>query len=240
MPRFFKSDFEAFPFIEGADAQHIAKSLRMKAGEELTVCDLAGNDFLCKISSVSPDRIDLSIGEKVPNKTEPSVSAALFLCLLKGDGFDTVIRQAVEMGVCEIYPVVSARCISRPDGKSGKGKTERWQKIANEAAGQCGRGILPKVHDIISFDQCIETASDADSALLFYEGGGKALSALELPRGGRISLIIGPEGGFDPKEVEKAQKAGIETATLGSRILRAVTAPLAALGAVMLLTGNMD
>ncbi|MBQ5810015.1 MAG: RNA methyltransferase, partial [Clostridia bacterium] len=174
------------------------------------------------------------------NKTEPSVNTALFLCLLKGDGNDLVIRQAVEMGVGEIYPVISARCVSRPDAKGSKGKVERWQKIANEAAGQCGRGILPQVHDVINLDECLKIGSQMDSALIFYEGGGIALSAIELPRSGSVGLLIGPEGGFDKGEVEKAKEAGFKVATLGPRILRAVTAPLAALGAVMLLTGNMD
>lgn len=240
MPRFFKNGFESEPVINGADAQHIARSLRMKAGEELIVCDTEGFDYHCTIESVSPEQISLKINQKVASSSEPTVAATLFLCMLKGDGNDLVIRQAVEMGVNEIYPVISSRCISRPDAKSAKGKTERWQKIANEAAGQSGRGILPKVQEVISFDKCLELGSEMDSALIFYEGGGKPVSALDLPKSGRIGLLIGPEGGFDPQEVEKALQKGFNVATLGPRILRAVTAPLAALGAIMLQTGNMD
>ncbi len=240
MPRFFKKGFESQPFIDGADAQHIAKSLRMKPGEELVVCDTEGYDYRCTIISATADTVSLDVKEKVANATEPTVKAALFLCLLKGDGTDLVIRQAVEMGVSEIYPVVSSRCVSRPDAKSGKGKAERWQKIANEAAGQCGRGILPTVHGIISFEECLKLGAEMDSAVLFYEGGGKSLRELELPQNGSVGLLIGPEGGFDINEVRRAEECGFTTATLGSRILRAVTAPLAALGAVMLLTGNMD
>lgn len=240
MPRFFKENFENDPVISGSDGLHIAKSLRMKPGEELTVCDLAGYDYLCSINSISGDTVFLSINQKIKNSTEPTVSATLFLCLLKGDGNDSVIRQAVEMGVSEICPVISSRCVSRPDSKSAKSKTERWQKIANEAAGQCGRGILPKVLPVTDFGEAIKMAESLDRRLLFYEGGGRSLKELDLKPCGKIGLFIGPEGGFDKSEVEKAEAAGFITATLGPRILRAVTAPLAALGAVMLLTGNMD
>lgn len=240
MPRFFKNGFENEPAILGADAAHIAKSLRMKVGEELTVCDTEGFDYRCRISGVSPDRIALEIIEKLPNATEPSVKAVLFLCMLKGDGNDLVIRQAVEMGVSEIYPVVSARCVSRPCDKAAKGKTERWQKIANEAAGQSGRGILPEVHEPISFAECLKTGEKLDNAVIFYEGGGIPVSSVKVKGGESVGLLIGPEGGFDAAEVEKAKQSGFAVATLGPRILRAVTAPLAALGAVMLLSGNMD
>ena len=240
MPRFFKKDFENEPAITGADAAHIAKSLRMKAGEELTVCDTCGYDFRCKISAVFPERISLEITEKLPNATEPTVKAILFLCMLKGDGNDLVIRQAVEMGVSEIYPVESARCVSRPDSKAAKSKTERWQKIANEAAGQSGRGILPAVHEPISFNECLKFGAELDTAVIFYEGGGIPVSSLAIKGGQSVGLLIGPEGGFDEAEVEKAKQSGFSVATLGPRILRAVTAPLAALGAVMLLSGNMD
>lgn len=240
MPRFFKENFETEPFISGADGLHIARSLRMKAGQELTVCDLKGNDYRCAVQSVIGDTVSLEIIEKLPNKTEPTVFATLYLCLLKGDGNDAVIRQAVEMGVSEICPVISSRCVSRPDAKSAKGKLERWQKIANEAAGQCGRGILPCVQPVMSFDEALKNAVNSDCNLFFYEGGGKSLGGLNLPKNGKIGIFIGPEGGFDKAEVEKAEDAGFTAATLGPRILRAVTAPLAALGAVMLLTGNMD
>ncbi|MBQ9919443.1 MAG: 16S rRNA (uracil(1498)-N(3))-methyltransferase [Clostridia bacterium] len=143
MPRFFKEDFKENPFLEGADANHVARSLRMKVGEALTVSDSRGTDFDCVITSVTPDRVELKIKEIKPSESEPSVEVTLCTCLLKGDKFETVIRHSVELGVTKIVPVLSTNCVSRPDAKSLKSKEQRWQKIANEAAGQCGRGVLP-------------------------------------------------------------------------------------------------
>ena len=145
MPRFFKEFFENEPFIEGDDAKHIAKSLRMRIGEALTVCDTKGNDYNCTISAVLDGRVELNIENIVKTVSEPSVHVALFQCLTKGDKMDLIVRQAVEMGVSEVIPTVSQNCVSRPDEKQLNKKQERWQRIADEAAGQSGRGILPKV-----------------------------------------------------------------------------------------------
>lgn len=238
MPRFFKEFFEEEPVITGPDAAHIANSLRMAVGERLTVCDTRGYDYNCEILAVSPAAVTLQIVEKVKSSSEPTVDATLFVCLPKGDKMDSIVRQAVELGACEIVPVLSGRCVSRPDDRTAEKKRERWQKIANEAAGQCGRGILPKVGRLCSIKDCAGKLPGFDKALFFYELGGLPAEALTFNPTDRVALITGCEGGFDSAEASLLQSAGAKPITLGPRILRAETAPLAALSCVMLLSGN--
>ena len=241
MPRFFKEDFENNPFLEGADANHIARSLRMRVGEALTVSDSRGTDFNCVISGINPDRVELQVKEIKPSESEPDISVTLCTCLLKGDKFESVIRHSVELGVTEILPLLSTNCVSRPDAKSLKSKGERWQKIANEAAGQCGRGRLPAVLNTIELTDFAKTIADYDLVLFFYEVGGEPLGETmwENDTAKKIAIITGPEGGFTAKEAELLSNAGAKTISLGKRILRAESAPLAALTGVMLLTDNL-
>ncbi len=238
MPRFFKEFFENAPFIEGDDAKHILKSLRMKTGEKLTVSDTKGYDYNCVISGCSADRVELEIIEKTKNNTEPTVFVTLYLCLTKGDKMDTAVRQAVEMGVSRIVPTLSTNCVSRPDDKQIAKKTDRWQKIAEEAAGQSGRGILPKVEDCVTLKSVAQNIKNEDLCLFFYEIGGSPLEKID-DNIKHISVIIGPEGGFTKDEAEMLENSGAKVTTLGPRILRAETAPVAAVAAVMLQSGNM-
>ncbi len=242
MPRFFKENFALDPVITGADANHIARSLRMRVGEKLTVCDSKGTDFDCEITAVSPDCIALQIEAERKNESEPDISVTLCTCLLKGDKFETVIRHAVELGVTEIMPILSTNCVSRPDAKSLRSKGERWQKIANEAAGQCGRGILPTVRDTVALSDFAKTFAEYDLVLFFYEVDGAPLGETlwEYDTAKKIAILTGPEGGFTADEAELLTSAGAKTISLGKRILRAETAPLAAVSCVMLLTDNLE
>lgn len=239
MPRFFKEFFESAPFLDGEDAAHIIKSLRMRPGEGLTVCDTRGTDYHCTIAACADGRVELTVDEAVKNETEPSVFVTLFQCLPKGDKMDSVVRQSVELGASRIVPVLSDNCVSRPDAKSLAKKRERWQKIADEAAGQCGRGILPSVGECITLKAVSDSLSNFDRAFFCYELGGKPIRRIG-SASTSIALIIGPEGGFTAKEAEMLESGGASVSTLGPRILRTETAPLAAITAVMLETGNMD
>lgn len=238
MPRFFKEFFKDSPVIQGADALHIAKSLRMKVGETLTVCDTLGTDYLCEITEISNNEIGLKILSEEKNLTEPDAEVTLFQCLPKGDKMDTIVRQSVELGVKEIYPVLSTRCVSRPDAQSLKKKIARWQKIADEAAMQSGRGIKPKVHDMVTVDEYCKKINDYSLSLFFYELGGESLKTA-VKKEKSVSVIVGSEGGFSHEEAEKIEKSGAKPVTLGKRILRCETAPIAALTSVMLLSDNM-
>ncbi len=238
MPRFFKEFFESAPFIEGDDAKHILRSLRMTVGEKLTVSDTKGTDYSCVISSCSADRVELDILEKKQNDTEPTIFVTIYLCLTKGDKMDLAVRQSVEMGASRIVPVLSSNCVSRPDEKALKKKQERWQKIADEAAGQSGRGILPAVMPTVSLKQAAEAIANDDLCVFCYELASKPLSDFD-EKIKNVSIIIGPEGGFSVEEAEMLKSRGAEVISLGKRILRAETAPVAALSAVMLRSKNM-
>ena len=209
----------------------------MRVGEEITVCDTMGNDYRCKISAVAPERIGLEVIEIIANKTEPSVFVTLYQCLTKGDKMDTIVRQAVECGVGRIVPVLSENCVSRPDNASLKKKCERWQRIADEAAGQCGRGILPKIMPMLTLKEVAKEIKSVDSAFFFYELGGKPMEKQENIK--TAAVIIGAEGGFTAEEAIMLEKMGATVTTLGPRILRAETAPVAALTLLMLQSGNM-
>lgn len=241
MPRFFVENLNPdAPAIVGGDAGHIRKSLRMLIGEEITVCDTKGTDYLCEITGFGDDVVELAVKESRKTDSEPSVFVTLFQCVPKGDKLESVIQKSVELGVSAITPVLSSRCISRPDAKTARKKRERYQKIADSAAKQCGRGILPQVGEMISFGEMCWRLADYDRALFFYEGGGAPLRELIRPTDRRVAVIIGPEGGFDLDEVEKATGAGAVTCGLGKRILRTETAPLAALTGIMLISGNLE
>ncbi len=236
MPRFFKENFAVEPYLEGDDAHHAAKSLRVRIGEELTVCGLNGFDYVCTVSEVTSDRVYLEIKETVENKTEPHTFVTLYQCLTKGDKMDTIVRQAVECGVSRIVPVLSENCVSRPDEKSLSKKTERWQKIADEAAGQSGRGVLPKVCATQTLKQVAGEIKSYDKVFFFYEAGGVPMEKQNIKT---AAIITGPEGGFSCEEALMLEQNGAVVTTLGPRILRAETAPVAALTVLMLSTGNM-
>ena len=153
---------------------------------------------------------------------------------------DAIVQKAVELGATEIVPVYMRRCVSRPDEKSAAKKAARWQKIADEAAKQSGRGTLPQVLPPIGFSKAAQRAAENGPVLLFYEGGGKPLSGVVSSDWKSVSFFIGPEGGVDETEVQMLTENGACMATLGPRILRTETAPLAALTAIMLLTGNLE
>ena len=150
-----------------------------------------------------------------------------------------IIQKAVELGVTEITPVMTAYCVSRPDSKSMEKKLARYQKIALEASKQCGRGRIPQVHPLLNFDDAINRQTQKDISILFYECGGLPLQKLISPEQKKISVFVGSEGGFSKSEAERAEAAGLCLATLGNRILRCETAPIAGISIVMNLTGNM-
>ncbi len=241
MPWFFtREEIEENYLITGEDARHIEKSLRMKVGEALTLVTPKGVESFCEISGFSAEGVEVSVKEQKPCENEADIRVTLYQSLTKGDKMDMIVQKAVELGAYRIVPVLTARCISRPDEKQMKKKVERWQKIAEGAASQSCRGIIPLVADVISFEEALKESKDS-KALIFYEGGGESLfSLIDKNSKKDVSIFIGPEGGFELSEVEKAKTLGVVPATLGKRILRAETAPLAALSAIMVLSGNME
>lgn len=239
MPRFFTQDIAGDAArITVADAAHIARVLRMRPGERLTVCDLAGVDAQCEIVSAAADEVLLRVLSRSPTAAEPGVRVTLFQCLPKADKLELIVQKCVELGVFRIVPVVSARCVSRPDERTLARKTERLQKIAVEAAKQSGRGILPEVARPVPFARAAELLAGMERGVLFYEKGGDAHRGV-WDGAGEIGVCIGPEGGFEDAEVALAREKGVRVCTLGPRILRTETAPLCVLSIIMYATGNL-
>lgn len=239
MPRFFLPALDpAQPVITGEDAHHIGFSLRMRPGELLTVC-AGGVDHLCRIREITGDSVFLEIREQAPCGTEPTVSLTLYQAMPKTDKLEQIVQKAVELGAARIVPVLTRRCISRPDGSQFAKKQQRLQKIAHAAAKQAGRGIIPEVGGMLTLSQALEELRQQQLPVMLYEAGGVSMSQLTVPRQGSIGVLVGSEGGFDPEEAAQAQAAGVQPVWLGPRILRCETAPLTALSLLMYLSGNL-
>lgn len=240
LARFFiaaSNIFGGIATLSASDRDHL-RVLRIRRGETFTVCDGAGTDYICRLG----DGDSAEIIEAVPSVGEPTVKCSVYAAYSKGERMDLTVQKCVELGAHEIILFPSERCVSRPDGTSALKKIARWQKIAEEAAKQSGRGVIPLVTGAASYKDAVISASAADLPLFFYEEE-KELSlkaALESkPDACTVSIMTGPEGGFEPKEAALAVQHGMQSVTLGPRILRCETAPMCGVAAVMLFTGNM-
>lgn len=239
MPRFFTSNINGNSLIiEGDDAKHISKVLRLKEGDKITACD-NGTDYFGEIESITSEQVSVKIHETSPSISEPSLEVILYQALPKGDKLELIIQKAVELGVHKIVPVLTHRCVSRPDNKSMAKKISRFQKISEEAAKQSGRGRIPEICDMITYKQAIATMKTHNHAIIFYENETAPLRDLLANISGSLGIMVGSEGGFEQSEIAFAHENGIDTASLGSRILRCETAPLSALSVIMYETGNM-
>lgn len=240
MPRFFTNEIDKGNIIlTGSDANHIGRSLRMKKGEEITVC-CNGTDYNCIINSITPDTVYLDLVSENPCAAEPSVNVTLFQAVPKMDKLEYIIQKSVELGVSRIVPVLTRRCVSRPDEKDFAKKLPRLQKIAEQAAKQSGRGIIPEVTPIVSYRKALDMMWELDRTIILYEEqGGCKFSEVDFDGVNTIGLVVGSEGGFDSGEAEDAVKNGAVRVWLGKRILRCETAPITAMSILMFLTNNM-
>ncbi len=236
MPKFFVDKSQVLSdniTVTGDDVSHISRVLRMQVGDELTVCDKEGIDYFCEIEKITKEDVLLKINDKEKCVAEPETKVTLYQCIPKSGKMDSIIQKAVELGAYEIYPVLSKRCVAKGE------KSDRWQKIAYEAAKQCGRGIIPKVHPSVSFKEAIDSLTEKELALFPYEEA-KDGSLRDIPKDVKaVGIIIGPEGGFDPSEVELGSEKGARIITLGKRILRTETAGSTVIAIVMSMLGEM-
>lgn len=242
MPRFFIEKGAISPDLMelvGENAAH-AKVLRLKCGDEVTVCDGEGMDYRCTVEQVEAGRLSLRVLEAKPSESEPKVQCSIYMALPKADKLEHVIQKATELGATEIVCFPTARCVSRPDEKSLNKKLERWQKIAASAAEQSRRGRIPQVVALPSYAAALERAAKADLAACFYENEERRTfrQAIDAAPFATVALLTGPEGGFEESEIRQAKDAGLQICTLGSRILRCETAPLCALSALMYAVGE--
>ena len=237
MPRFFVPDC-GLPgeriVLEGDNARHISFALRMRKGDTVTLCGEDGRSMVGTLEDFDGTSVAVRIlGEGAG--AEPPYPVTLFQGLTKGDKFDFIIQKAVETGVTRIVPFLSSRCIAKlEEGGRTEKKLERWKRISEEAAKQCGRGIVPEVTAPVPFAKALEEAAEASLSFLCYERED-AVSLSDLLKahpGGSVSFLIGPEGGFSEAEASLAADRGIALCGLGKRILRTETAPVFVLSCI--------
>lgn len=241
MNRFFVDDPGAFSdrsvVITGEDVNHVKNVLRLKENDELIVSDGRGRDYHCRISGITNEEVVADICDICDNFSELSTEITLFQGFPKGDKMELIIQKTVELGVTRIVPVMTKRTVVKLDDKKAKKKTERYNMIAESAAKQSGRGMIPEVTMPVSFAEAVSMAEKLDMNIIPYEeaeGVEYSRNIIKIIKGKKsLGIFIGPEGGFAREEVEKALDAGASAITLGHRILRTETAGMAVISIIM-------
>lgn len=241
MPRFFIDESALngdIITITGGDAVHIGRSLRMKTGDSITFCR-EGIDFESVIEKMTSDEVYCRVIEKIPSSSEPKLRLTIYQALPKQDKPELIIQKCTELGAARIVFFISKRCVSRPDEKSAEKKLMRWRKIAEEAAKQSGRGNIPEICGIMSFDEAVKDLCENEISLLCYENGGERLSEIDFSGKTTCGVMIGAEGGFDRTEADICCENGAVPIWLGKRILRCETCPIAVTAMIMMSAGEV-
>lgn len=246
MPRFFTENIDPnnpSVVITGRDAEHI-KVLRMRPGEALTLCDGKGTELHCVLTQSDGKTAYADVVEVCACVSESTVPVHIYAGLAKGDRVDYTVQKCTELGAHDITFFHSERCIVRLDPKKGAdAKLTRLQRIAEEAAKQSGRGIIPRVRYLDRYGDMLEEAAQCQLKLFLYETGDRVSLQKAIREAAPVqsaAIVTGPEGGFAPEEAEQARSAGFAVCAMGPRILRCETAPLIPLTAVLYETGNLD
>ena len=223
--------------IEGTDVNHMKNVLRMRIGEEVTVSDGQGKEYLCQVRDFEEEQVQLKIVETKASDVELPSKIYLFQGLPKQEKMELIVQKCVELGIYAVVPVSMKRCVVKLDDKKAASKLTRWQGIAEAAAKQSKRGIIPQITKVMTFAQALEYSSTAQVRLVPYElaeGMDRTREIIEQIQPGQdIAVFIGPEGGFDEAEIGKAIEAGMQPITLGKRILRTETAGMTVLSILM-------
>lgn len=244
MPKFFVAENQIDNnkiTIIGDDVNHIKNVLRQKSGDKITICDTSKEqDYLCEIDKIEEKSIDCNIIEKLENNTESNVKVTIFQGLPKADKMELVIQKSVELGVYDITPLQMKRCVVKLNEKDKLKKIQRWQKISEVAAKQCGRNIIPKINNIVNVKEVCNLCNEYDIVLIAYENEKENTLKKELKNLKKldkeeikVAVIIGPEGGIAPEEIEMFEENGAKIITLGNRILRTETVALSVLSIIM-------
>lgn len=217
-------------YLEGSDVNHLKNVLRVKIDEEIQICDEEGKEYTCKITEISEASITAQIIWVESADRELASKIYLFQGLPKSDKMELIIQKAVELGAYEVVPVATKRCVVKLDAKKADSKVKRWQAIAESAAKQAKRSVIPNVHSVLTFGEALEYAKELDGLLIPYELATDMEHTRqvlkEISEKKSIGIFIGPEGGFEEEEVDKARNIGAREITLGNRILRTETAGL--------------
>lgn len=246
MPKFFvlpENITENSLVIDNEDVNHITRVLRLKEGDQIEVCDGHGYDYRAQITKIEKQQVFCNLLSKVSATTEPELKVTLFQALPKASKMEYIIQKTTELGISKIVPCNLSRCVARLDEKSASKKIERWQKIAEAAAKQCGRGKIPEIASLMEFKDAVAQMKQADLYFTPYECEEQnclkpVLQSVKEP--GTVSFMIGPEGGFDPAEINLIQENEILPVTLGKRILRTETAGEAVLAMIMYEIGDIN
>lgn len=245
MPRFFLPP-EALTgqtaCLTGPDADHI-RVLRLRPGDMISLSDGNGIDYAARLTGCASGVAQLELLSRQPSPGEPRTLCRILAGLPKGERSDYIVQKCTENGAFEIYFFLSVRCVARPESKSLPRKLERWQRIAEEAAKQSGRGRIPRISVLPDFLSALNIARETTLPLFLYETGDRVPLRQILREAGTVpsaAIITGPEGGFDPGEAAEARAAGLLPCTVGPRILRCETAPLIALTALFYESGELD
>ncbi len=227
------------------DAKHIERVLRMKCGDRLMVFDGTGFEYTAELTAVEKTRCTAKIIEKKLSLSEPKVKISLFQALPKAGKMESIVQKAVELGVFEVIPVQTERCVVTLRGKdAGLEKAKRWNKVSVEAVKQCGRGLVPRVHEPVSFCDAVSQLCKTDLPIMPYEAlghegrGGLGELLRENPDCGHIGIMVGPEGGFSDSEAKYSIESGVKTVGLGRRILRTETVASALIPVIMFARGE--
>ena len=237
MPRFFVKNENidgARAEIHGDDARHIARSLRMREGDEVTLCDEGGAEYRAALIKIRDEVCELRVLESIITNSEPPYSLTLFMAYPKGDKLELVVQKATELGADKIVPFYSSRCIKRPHPDSLEKQTKRLSRIAEEAAKQSRRSKIPTVCEGVDFSAVCDMAKDFDAPIFCYEDAeaDSTLKSILKKSPKKIAVVIGSEGGFSHEEAEGAKNAGFIPVSLGNRILRCETAPIFTLSVI--------
>jgi len=228
--------------ISGSEAAHMQKVLRLTKGRQIELVDDTGCLYLAEIKHISPEAVDAAILEKTTSQTETPIRLMVAQALLKDRKMDDIVRQLTELGVSVFFPFMSERSIARPDAKRLNSRMERWKKIAKESVKQCKRTLVPEIGPALSFEQALDSGKHCDLKIVFWENGVTRLNRDMMDHHNRrkeILLMLGPEGGFSLEEIKKAEEAGFMIASLGPRILKAETAPIAACAIIQYIFGDI-
>ena len=225
--------------IDNEEARHIKNVLRMKKGDELVLCDGEGNFHEAVIAKLDEKSVEAEIIRSYTAETEPKIKITLYQGVPKNPKLETIVQKATEVGVVRVVPVDTVRAVAKIDKEA---KIDRLRKIAKEAAKQSKRAIVPEVSSVRSFKDAIDEASEADIKIIAYENEKEVSvkETLQKADGTSVALIIGPEGGFEEKEIEYAKSMGITSVSLGKRILRTETAGLCVSAVILYEKGEMQ
>ena len=225
--------------VSGDKFNHISRVLRMNTGERAVFCDGEFTDYECVLERIDSAFAYFRVIDKHINTTEPKIRITVFQCLPKGDKMDDMVKRCVQFGAYRIVPVLSRRCVSRPDSKGCAKKVERLNKIARSSAMQSMRGCIPKVEAVVSFEQAIECMRKYDSSFICYEDEKERRIGNDTVFGSNVAFLVGPEGGLEASEAELAAAAGIPSVSLGKRILRTEDAAAFTIPILLYLTDNL-